>query len=96
MSDNIIHTGRKDDQGKLRYDLVPWRALRALAAVLTHGAAKYGEQTWNIPDPKGRYHAALMRHIEAWRSGEDIDPDSGLPHLAHAIANVVFLFEVSQ
>ena len=32
-----------------------------------------------------------MRHLIAWRKGELIDPESKLPHLAHAGCNLIFL-----
>ena len=37
------------------------------------------------------YYSALMRDLVAWRKGEAIDPDSGMPHLWHVITNVGFL-----
>ena len=89
--------GRKDDVGKPRYDLVPTRALRALVDGLTYGAVKYGDWNWaRVSNGRGRYTAALYRHLEAWRGGEANDPETGLPHLAHALANLVFLFEVDH
>ena len=39
-------TGTKNDGGKLRYDLIPPRALEALAYVYTIGAAKYSDRNW--------------------------------------------------
>lgn len=84
--------GRKDDAGKLRYDLLPVAPLRAVVGVLTHGAARYGADNWRaVPDAPRRYYAAAMRHLEAWRAGDELDPDSGLPHLAHAACSVLFL-----
>ena len=84
--------GRKDDLGKLRYDLLPPNALREVAKVLTYGAAKYAPNNWQaVDDAKARYAAALMRHFEAWRDGEILDPDSRLPHLAHVVCNALFL-----
>lgn len=84
--------GRKDDLGKLRYDLLPPNALREVVKVLTYGAAKYAPDNWQVvDDAKARYTAALMRHFEAWRDGETLDPDSRLPHLAHAACNALFL-----
>jgi len=79
--------GKKFDQGKLRYDLLGPQATEQTVAVLTHGAAKYGDTNWAKVEPfNDRYFAAVMRHLWAWRRGEEIDPDSGLAHLAHAAA----------
>ena len=34
---------------------------------------------------------ATMRHLLAWMSGEDLDPESGLNHLFHAGASLNML-----
>lgn len=87
--------GRKDDGGKLRFDLLPVKALKALVRVLTKGAVKYDDHNWRIvPDGKNRYFAALNRHLWAWWGGEWLDPESGEPHLAHVICNAIFLYEL--
>ena len=39
---------------------------------------------------------ACLRHINLHRRGEEVDPESGLPHLAHAVACLMFLLEVSD
>ena len=84
--------GLKYDSGKLRYSLVPPIAVRALAEVLTFGALKYAPNNWQLVDNgKERYLDALYRHLEAYRSGELIDPESSLSHLSHAITNIAFL-----
>lgn len=84
--------GLKFDNDKLRYDLIPPEVIEELAKVLTHGAAKYAPNNWKKVEPfNDRYYAALMRHLEAWRQGEQLDKDSGLHHLSHVITNVAFL-----
>ena len=40
---------------------------------------------WSVP------LACLMRHMAAWQRGEENDPESGLPHLAHAMCNLRML-----
>lgn len=39
------------------------------------------------------YVAAIMRHLNAFRDGENDDPESGLPHLAHIGASVNILLD---
>ncbi len=75
-----------DGSDKLRYDLIPPHALEMLASVYTHGAAKYTDTNYLKSGGMAyrRILAALMRHVEAYRAGETDDPDSGLPHMAHA------------
>jgi len=87
--------GRKDDAGKLRYSLIPARALEAVAAVLTYGAERYGAWNWTrVENAHERYQDAAFRHQEARRKGEMHDPESGLPHLAHAVACLLFRLEL--
>ena len=83
---------QKLDGGKQMWDLLPLNLVVWVVRVLTFGALKYGANTWQkVDDPVNRYYVAMMRHIEAWQSGEKIDPDSGLPHLAHVMCNAMFL-----
>lgn len=85
-------SGVKYDGGKLRYSLIPPRALASIVAVLTFGALKYAPNNWmHVPNAYERYLDALMRHIEAYRSGEQLDPESGIHHLAHAGCCLLFL-----
>ncbi len=91
-----IHDG-KSDAGKLRYDLIPVTFLEQMAAVMTHGANKYDENTWQtVPNGKRRYVGAAFRHLVAHCKGEANDSDSGLPHLAHLACNAMFLFELHR
>lgn len=90
-------TGRKDDAGKPRWSLIPWRALSVVVQVLEHGAARYGAENWRqVPEGRTRYADALERHLVAWRLGEKCDAPSaeggsGLPHLAHVVCCGLFL-----
>jgi hypothetical protein len=84
--------GLKYDEGKTRFDLVDPEFEELVAKVMTFGANKYKPNSWqNVEDPVNRYYAALRRHINAWRKGEKIDPESKLPHLAHVAVNAMFL-----
>ncbi len=92
-----IDPGRKDDAGKPRYDLFPVEAEAAIVDVLTFGAKEYGDDNWRgVENPSQRYYAAAKRHLAEWRRGHVLDPKSGLPHLAHAIASLVFLLELEK
>jgi hypothetical protein len=37
-----------------------------------------------------------MRHLSAWQQGEEIDEESGLPHMAHAMCNLRMLVLFSE
>ncbi len=93
--DNITD-GLKHDGGKLRLSLVPAEAIEAIGAVMTHGAEKYGKDTYKQVEPE-RYRDALMRHICKWLKDPHVeDEDSGLPHLWHIITNAAFLCELDS
>ena len=84
--------GVKHDTGKLRWDLLPLGTAEPIVHVLTFGAVKYGPNNWKRVRPfRDRYYAALMRHLKAWQSGEKLDPETQLPHLAHAGCCLIFL-----
>lgn len=86
--------GRKFDGDKLEYGLTPPLALKAMVDVLTFGAQKYERDNWKrVPDSKRRYFDALQRHLWAWKEGEQLDPESGKHHLAHAMCCLSFLYE---
>ncbi len=88
--------GNKDDAGKLRFDLVPVMPLEAVAAIYTYGADKYDDNNWRKGIRWGRVFGASMRHLWAFWRGEDYDPESGLPHLAHAAFGCLTLLEFME
>lgn len=84
--------GDKHDKGKMRWSLLPRWTIAQVIAVLEFGANRYGVDNWmHVPDARRRYYDAAMRHIDAWLHGETDDPESGLPHLAHATCCLLFL-----
>ena len=87
-----LHSGfTKGDSGKLKWSLLPFEELKDVVKVLMHGAEKYSADNWKKCDDVTRYKDALMRHVVAYVSGDKTDPEFGLPHLAHAICNCLFL-----
>ena len=89
--------GTKYDDGKLRYDLVPFRAMDEVVRVLTYGATKYSPDNWRyVPHAEERYPAAALRHISAYLQGEKYDRESNMPHLAHAICSLLFTLTLDK
>lgn len=91
----------KQDRGKVRVDLVEPSFIMSVARIMTYGIEEqyYLEDSWKeVPNAINRYYAALMRHILAWRGGNDYDDQSRFHHLAHAAANIMMLlwFEMTQ
>lgn len=86
---------KKFDHGKTMWDLLPYDQIEKVAEVMTHGAGKYGAESWKKVD-KARYEAAFMRHYVAWKKGNLLDKDSGLTHLSHAACNMLFLMWLEE
>ncbi len=74
--------GRKDDTGKLRFDLIPVRPMFRVAEVYTIGAAKYDDRNWEDGLRWGRIFRALLSHAWKWWLGERNDFEDGQHHLA--------------
>jgi heat shock protein HspQ len=88
--------GAKYDAGKIRWTLLPWRALEQVVAVMEFGAIKYAEGSWSkVPDGRRRYFDAAFRHLIASQS-ETNDPETKLPHLAHAACDVLFTLALTE
>lgn len=86
----------KKDSGKVRVELVPVRAILWAAKVFAYGASsKYKAWSW-VSLPQHRTYASALRHLYAWRDGERLDPESGMPHLAHALTNVMMMLEIED
>ena len=89
--ENIREQGLKYDDGKPPMDLLPGEALEAIAQALAFGAKKYGRDNWRKGFNWSRLLGAGLRHLSAFGRGERKDPESGLSHLAHAGAMLLFL-----
>jgi hypothetical protein len=103
--------GRKLDTGKADLLAIAYHpiSLSKVAAVLDFGAEKYtkkdeagnvlwsGRENWRkVPNLVPRYLKAALRHLFARCRGEILDPDSGLPHLAHACCCLLFILELGD
>lgn len=81
----------KADAEKVRLELLPIRAITEVGKVLTFGGKKYGADNWRLGMQWRRLIGAAFRHLFAFARGEDRDPETGLPHLAHATCCLLFL-----
>ena len=92
-------TNPKDAIGsnKLPLHLFPTTAKVYGCLGLLDGALKYGRSNFRAMGVRASiYYDAVGRHMDAWFEGEDFAPDSGLPHLAHAIAGIAILIEAIE
>ena len=98
----------KADAGKAKPDLLEMgfpAALRLVQATLEYGAQKYEPHSWrNVPDGMARYNRAARRHRQdrdlASNAAEkdyavfSFDKESGLPHIAHEVFNLLCMMEL--
>lgn len=83
--------GLRYNSGKLRWTLVDFDALEDMVRVLEFGADKYSADNWKQGLRTTEVSESLMRHLFAYLRGEDLDPESGLPHTGHIMCNAMFL-----
>lgn len=85
--------GHKADAGKSPCELLSPIALQATADVLAFGARKYAPNNWRKGLAWSRVIGAILRHTFAIMRGEDLDPETNLPHIDHVACEVMFLQE---
>jgi len=84
------------NQGKLQWSLVDFNAFEDMVRVLEFGAQKYDAHNWKKGLMVSGVCESLIRHLFAYMNGEDIDPESGLPHIGHIQCNAMFLGNYSK
>ena len=90
MGGGATDPGLKYDTDKPPVDLLETAYLEEVAKVLAFGAEKYERHNWRRGISVTRNLAAALRHVFRVLRGEDIDPESGLHHLAHAGCCLMF------
>ena len=89
---------RKASKGKTKgWDLLPWTTLAEEAEVYAYGAQKYEAHSWRkVDNALEEYTNAMFRHLAAHFDGQELDPESGLRHLAHARWNLGAVMELTR
>jgi anthranilate phosphoribosyltransferase len=82
---------RDIQEGKGRYDLIPWEAIHELALHCEHGALKYGERNINKGIPVHSLIDSALRHISCYLRGMQDEP-----HLRAALWNIAFAIWTEQ
>jgi len=98
-------SGASKGQKDARFDLIPPRQLRKLATHYGLGARKYpgierkdgtpgpAIDNWRLGFNYSSSIAALERHFNAWKSGEDFDEETGSNHLVAVMWHCMTLLE---
>ena len=77
-------TGGQKCSKLARFDLISQEALWALAEHYGRGAEKYDDNNWRKGYKWSLTFAACLRHLSAFWSGEDRDPETGSLHVTAA------------
>ena len=90
-------TGGEKGTKPARFDLLPPGALWQVAELYRFGATKYADHNWRRGYAWSLSFAAMMRHAWLFWQGEDMDDETGLPHLTsvvfHALTLLTFMVE---
>lgn len=83
--------GAKFDENKIPYHLLSIYSLECTAKVLQFGAKKYAPRNWEKGISWSRVFRACVGHLFDWWRGEELDPETKMPHLWHASCCIMFL-----
>jgi hypothetical protein len=84
-------------RAKQPFHQTPPIALKYLADAMAHGAAKYGAYNYSEAGVVASiYYDAMTRHKLAWFTGEWLDAESGIPHVALMMACCAILLECHE
>lgn len=92
----MSNKGLRYNSGKLRWSLMHYESMEPMIRVLMYGAAKYttaeasGDHNWKKGLNPTEILECLQRHLAALMDGEELDKESGLPHIAHIQCNAMF------
>jgi len=96
IKENPKHIQAQKD-GKVPFEYLVLSVLEDDAYVHQHGAGKYGKNNWTLDEIRAStYIGAMFRHYKAWAEGEDLDPDSGKPHLTHLRACCAVVMDAAK
>src|SRR5690606_15991068 len=79
----------KDSVGikKVPFSTVPSQVTAEVGLAMLEGALKYGRHNYRTVGVRASvYYDAALRHLTSFWEGQDIDPDSGLPHIVKCLA----------
>lgn len=89
-------TGGQKGQKMARLGALDPKSLRIVAEVAGFGAEKYAAFNFLKGYDWSLSYDALQRHLMSFWDGEDLDQESGLPHLAHAAWHCLALLSFDQ
>ncbi len=76
---------------KPKWSQVDFKSLEPMVQALEYGEVKYSKMNWKKGLPATEIIESLLRHAFAMLDGEELDKESGLPHIGHLQSNAMFL-----
>lgn len=83
--------GLRFNSNKLKWSLVPFKALEPMVEVLMFGANKYAPNNWKKGLPYTEICESLLRHTYSFLRGQNRDSESKLLEVGHILCNALFL-----
>ena len=81
-------------RAKPSYRFAPPCSVVWMNEALRGGALKYGAFNWaETGVAASDYYDSMNRHLDLWYTGEDIDEESGIHHLAHVMAGAAIILD---
>lgn len=87
--------GMRNDEGKLRIELLPAEWILGLAEVMTAGVEHYAERNWELGMPWSKMVGCASRHLFKFICGQRYDTGpkgTGCHHLLCVAWNILALF----
>lgn len=91
-----------ENENKIDLDLIPWGLIsRHLPQAYMEGLIKYYKRSWELGFTTTSMYAGAMRHLIAYRDGEDYDPSAaelGIKklHLAGAMFCIICMLDTFE
>jgi len=89
-------SGARYNDDKPNFSLIPLCTLEDEARVWAYGERKYAAYNWAKGMAWSIPLACALRHLSSWQKGEELDFESGQPHLAHVMCNIRMLMLYSK
>lgn len=78
------------NEWKPQWSLVDFGSLEPIVRGLEYWAKKYAPRNWTKGFPREKLLESMMRHMIALMDWEEVDPESGVPHIGLIQCNAMF------
>lgn len=90
---SVSSSGGEKGTKLARFDLIPIEPLTELAKHFGRGSLKYDDHNYRKGYEWSKSYAACLRHLTQFWNGEDLDEETGTPHVISAAWHCLALYE---